>query len=370
MAGSEQDEGKKGKAGSLRPGIKVVLAVCVLALAGFLLHRALSRYDAEQIQAAIAAIPMARIAAAIGFAGASYLTLTGFDWCALRYAGHPLPWRKAALASFCGLSIGHNLGFAAVSSGAIRYRFYSRWGLGLEEVAQVILFCGMTVGLGLLTLGGGALLARSDLATEILGLPRPLVIGLGLACLALVATWVALAALVRKPLIIRKFTLRMPPVALALLQVGLGTLNFAFVAACLHQTLLAIGDVPYASAAAVYVLANAAALVSHVPGGLGVIESVVLLLLPAANAVGAVIAFRAAYFLLPLCIGLPLFGLSELLLRKVSPRSDAPDQAPRSGESAAPDRQGGGPASGASTADDSSGGRSLKSANRFHREPA
>ena len=67
-------------------------------------------------------------------------------------------------------------------------------------------------------------------------------------------------------------------------------------------------------------IANITALISHVPGGLGVIESVVLYLFPQANAVGALIAFRTVYFLMPLCIGGPVFALAELFYsrRRVS----------------------------------------------------
>jgi glycosyltransferase 2 family protein len=73
--------------------------------------------------------------------------------------------------------------------------------------------------------------------------------------------------------------------------------------------------VSYLEVAAVYVLANVTSLISHVPGGLGVIEAVVLYLLPGANVIGALIAFRAVYFLLPLTIGAPLFGITELMLK-------------------------------------------------------
>src|SRR3712207_8967800 len=50
--------------------------------------------------------------------------------------GRPLSYPKVALASFVSLSLGHNIGFAGLSSGAIRYRFYSRAGLTAEEVAK------------------------------------------------------------------------------------------------------------------------------------------------------------------------------------------------------------------------------------------
>ncbi|HEX9903682.1 MAG TPA: UPF0104 family protein, partial [Propylenella sp.] len=122
-----------------------VAAVAVIALAAFLLYRTLSRYDYDELVQSIASIPPFRLATALLFAAASYLCLTGFDALALRYVGHPLPYRKVALASFVSLSLGHNIGFAALSSGTIRYRFYSREGLTAEEVAKVIVFCGTTV---------------------------------------------------------------------------------------------------------------------------------------------------------------------------------------------------------------------------------
>ncbi len=190
----KNDDAPKKK--SLGRRLTPYIAVAAIALAAFLLYRTLSRYSMAEIAASVAAIPAHRLFFAAGFGAASYLCLTFFDYLALRYVGHPLPYRKAALASFVALSMGHNIGLAALSSGTIRYRFYSRWGLSAGEVAKVVLFCGMTVGLGLVTLGGAALIMRASLAEDITGLDRPLVIGLGALCLAAAAGYVALAALV------------------------------------------------------------------------------------------------------------------------------------------------------------------------------
>jgi glycosyltransferase 2 family protein len=293
-----------------------LLTVAVVSLAAFLLYRTLSRYSFDEIVASVRAVPAARLAGAAGFAAASYLCLTGFDWLAVRYAGKPLPYRKTALASFCSLSLGHNIGLAFLSSGAIRYRFYSRWGLSAGDVAKVILFCGTTVGLGLAILGGVALLLRSDLATEITGLSRAVVIGLGLACLAAAAAYLLLSAFVRRPLTFRSWTLEMPPLRLALGQVVIGPLNFACVAACLHQALASVADSPYLAVASVYVIANVTSLISHVPGGLGVIESVVMFLLPGASLIGALLVFRFVYFLVPLALGGITFAITEIVFRR------------------------------------------------------
>src|SRR5215213_2161548 len=189
---------------------KYVIAAAAIGLAVFLLYRTLSRYSLDQLIAAVAAVPVPRLLGAAGFAAASYLSLTFFDYLALRYVNRPLPYPKAALASFTALSLGHNIGLAALSSGAVRYRFYSRWGLGAGEVAKVIVFCGVTVGLGLLTLGGAALLLRSRLAVEITGLTEPAIIALGLGCLAVPTIYLALSLFVRRPLRIRRWSLEIP----------------------------------------------------------------------------------------------------------------------------------------------------------------
>ncbi|WP_036350789.1 lysylphosphatidylglycerol synthase domain-containing protein [Microvirga sp. BSC39] len=295
---------------------KYLIAAAAICLAAFLLYRTLSRYSLEELTAAVTAVPVPRLLAAAGFAAASYVCLTFFDYLALRYVGRPLPYPKAALASFTALSLGHNIGLAALSSGAVRYRFYSRWGLAAGEVAKVVVFCGITVGHGLMTLGGAALLLRSELAGKITGLTHPVVIALGLGCLAVPVIYLILSVFMRRPLRIRRWSLEVPAFRLAIGQVLIGSINFAFVAACLHQALAAVADVAYLGVASVYVIANATALVSHVPGGLGVIESVVMYLLPQNDLIGPLLVFRFVYFLAPLVLGGILLAVTELVLRR------------------------------------------------------
>jgi uncharacterized membrane protein YbhN (UPF0104 family) len=315
-ANKTKHNGSADSKAGLSPWVSRGIGAAAVVLAAFLLYRTLSNYSLDEIWGSITSIPWWRLVLSALFAAASYLCLTIFDWLALRYVEKDLPYRYVALASFCSLSLGHNIGFAALSSGAIRYRFYSRWGVSLGDVAKIIVFCGVTVGLGLIILGGVALLLRSSLASEITGLPRTAIVVIGIACFAVAATYLMLAAFLRKTLKIRRWSIQLPPLRLALAQVIIGPLNFAFVAACLYHAIAGLGDVTYLAVAAVYVIAVASALITHVPGGLGVIETVVLFLLPGGQLIGGLIAFRAIYFLLPLCIGGPLFGITELAFRR------------------------------------------------------
>jgi uncharacterized membrane protein YbhN (UPF0104 family) len=289
------------------------LAAGVVALAAMLILRALRSYSLDDVVASVRAIAPGRIALAGTFAAASYVCLTWFDALGVRYAaGRTLAYRRAALASFTALSLGHTIGFSALSSGTIRFRFYSRWGLDAGEIAAVVVFCAAAVALGLATLGGIALLADPR-AAVLLKLAPWSTRALGLVALAAVGLYLALAARLRLPFRVAGWRFRLPPPAIALAQVAVGAANFALVAACLHQVLADATGEPYLAVASVYVLANMAAIVAHVPGGLGVIEGVVLLLLPEANLIGPLIVFRLLYFFVPLAPGIVLLAAAELI---------------------------------------------------------
>jgi uncharacterized membrane protein YbhN (UPF0104 family) len=292
-------------------------AVLVAAIAGavYLLYNTLRQYSVEDITDALRAIPASHLAAGAGFAACSYFCLACSDALAVRYAGKPLRFCQTALASFTGLSIGHNVGVAALSSGAVRYRFYSRWGLSGEDVAKVIVFCGLTVGLGLATLGAAGFWLRPADAAKIAGLSPDTISLLAPACLAFPIGYLLLAAFVRAPLKFRSWTFTMPKPHLAAGQVLIGTLNFGCVAASLHQMLSAFAEAGYFKVAAASITANIAAIISHVPGGLGVLEATIVHILPGAESIAAVIAYRVIYYFIPLSIGLPLLVASEFAFR-------------------------------------------------------
>lgn len=291
--------------------LHALIALAVL-VAGWLIYRTLAQYSWDDIRNSVAAIPKGNFALALAFAACSYLCLTVFDFLALHYVGKPLSYPRAALASFTSLAIGHNVGVAALSSGAVRYRFYSRWGLDAEEIAKLIVFCGATVGLGLITLAGLCLILLPGAAGKIAGLGTAASVTLGMICLALGAGYLAVAAFVRGELNVRNWHFALPPLRLAALQILVGTVNFTFVAACLHQLLN--GEAAYKETTAAYVVGNLTALVSHVPGGLGVLEATIGFLLGGAASIGALIAFRVVYFFIPLPLGLVLLLASEALL--------------------------------------------------------
>jgi hypothetical protein len=292
-----------------------LIAVAAFGLAAFLVHRAMQEYTWSEVLASLGQISLGHVALGGAFTAGSFLCLTGSEALAVRYAGRALPYPKIALASFTSLSIGHTLGFAVFSSGAIRYRFYAGWGLAAGDVGRIIVFCGVTIALGLATVGGLAAVIRPDLVGATFRLAPAVIVAMGVVLLIAVAIYLALAAFVHRPIRIRNFELPVPPLRLALGQIAIATTDLLLVSAVLHQMLAATSDIDFFPVAAAYVTANTAGILSHVPGGLGVIEAVLLSLVPGVNVVGALVAFRAIYFLVPFFIGALVFGVAEIVRR-------------------------------------------------------
>jgi phosphatidylglycerol lysyltransferase len=285
-----------------------VLFVCVLAL----LHRQLRAYQWHDIVGALRAVPASRFAVAVGLTAVSYLALTLYDVLALRWLGRSLPYRRTAFASFVAYVVSHNVGPAFVGASAIRLRLYGAFGLSAADIAGVVVFTALTFWVGFVALAGGGLLAE-PLAPSIL--PPQASRLAGAALLAALAVYLAACALRRKPLRVRTLELTLPRPALALAQLAVSCVDWALAASVLW-VLLPPGVAPsFAGLLGAFVLAQGLGLVSHVPGGLGVFESSLLLLLggeatrPAV--VASLVAYRVAYYLVPLGIGGLLLGLHE-----------------------------------------------------------
>jgi len=109
----------------------------------------------------------------------------------------------------------------------------------------------------------------------------------------------------------------MPPPWIAAAQTVIDTVNFLCVAGALHALVTSVSDGGYLRVAAAYVSGNVLTLMIHVPGGLGVIETVTLyLVLSWQNLIGPLLVFRTVYYILPLMAGLTSLAVSELVFRR------------------------------------------------------
>jgi phosphatidylglycerol lysyltransferase len=295
----------------------VIIAVFIAAL--WLLHRSLDDSRLHEVLGYIRALSPGHIVAALLFTIAGYVALTGYDVLALRYVRRPLPYRETALTSFISYAFTHNLGFGALTGGSVRYRLYSLAGLNGLEITAVIAFCGLTFALGSMVIAGVVLTAAPARLAGLEGLAPPLVRLAGLLLLALVAAWLIGNGIRRRPVTIGRWSLTPPSAGLTTQQILLSCLEHMLTAAALYQLLPAGSGLSYPALLGIYVLAIVASVVSHVPGGLGVFETVIVMFLPGvppAQVLGGLLAFRLVYYLLPLAAAASLLAMHELTRRR------------------------------------------------------
>ena len=299
--------------------LPTLLGILLLVGAAYVVAREFRHVRPHEIEAAVRAIPRRSIAIAAGWTVVSFFVLTFYDRLATRYAGHRLAYARTAFASFCAYVLSHNLGFSALSGGAVRYRLYSAWGLSAAAIGRVIAFCSLTFGLGALAIGGTvAIVSPSAIPVAGTALPRVVVIAVGLALWGVLGAYLTLARRVPE---IRLFghTLQLPGFGTALRQVALAAADVGATAAIAYTLLPPAPGLDYTRFLAIYLASYAAGLFASLPGGLGVFDTAMLLglrpYLPAPTILGAVLVFRLFYYVVPLFLAGILFSGHEVYLR-------------------------------------------------------
>jgi uncharacterized membrane protein YbhN (UPF0104 family) len=308
------------------------ISVCLFVLALVLIHHELKVYHFRDIVHQIRQVPGAALLAAVGLTILNYLVLTVNDALALRYARRRLPYHQLAFASFIGYAFSSNA--TVVGGSAARYRIYSALGLSSGQIAETVLFCSYPVWLGFFLVTGTSFVLQPPAAPVGIPISNLGFQILGLACLAALGGYMAMI-LRRRPLVLGRWQLRVPAPALALGQLAVTSLDWLLAAAALYVLLPDQVRVSYPAFLGLFLLGQAAAMISHVPGGLGVFETVLLLALadsggaPALTA--ALLLYRLIYYLLPLLAGSLLLALHEVLPPILSGRAvarlplDSPD---------------------------------------------
>jgi hypothetical protein len=295
------------------------LGVIATALGLFLLYRVLRRYDFAEVLAAVSNAPLWAVALTVAFTVGSYAAMAVMEWLAVRYTRQRVRPRRIVKTTVAALGIGHSIGLVALSSGAVRYRMYQRAGLSPLAVGEIVIFSGLTVGLGLASVGGMALLWRGgDVLAEPLGIPQAVIDAIGWAALAAVAGYIAICAFAPRVWRFWSFHFRLPSFGTACGQALAGTMNLLCVSGALYAALVAFVAVDYPTAATLYVGSDVSALIGHVPGGWGVFEYIVTEALDDPKVIASIVIFRTIYFLLPLAVGLALFVIDEVAGRRSS----------------------------------------------------
>ncbi len=307
----------------LRGWVGVAVSLLLLGLALSVLYHLDHEYRWNDVVTHVREVPGSLLFKALIFTFLNYVLLTGYDWMAIRQVGAKVPYQKVALTSFIGYTFSNTLGFSLLTGASIRYRFYTAAGLNPSQIARVIVFCSVTFFLGLFLVGGVALLLGVKTLPAALPIPLWLTSSLqaiGGACAAVAVGYLLLSFFCRKPLAWRHHRWQLPTFAQASSQLLVASCDWLLAGAIFFSLLPDTPGVTYWSVLAVFVAANLIGVLAHVPGGLGIFESIVTLVLSPfmlpGHILGALILFRVIYYLLPFLISLTLFVGIEMLQHK------------------------------------------------------
>lgn len=296
--------------GKLARVIPALVSGAIIAVAALVLYRTLGGIDAADVARQFGAIPAADLALAAFFTALAFLSLAVYEVAMLRYIASGLPDWRPFLTALIAYPVGHAVGFGALSGGAVRYRFYASEGLSTFDVGKVIVLSAMPYAAGLGLLCGASLVHDATEAANLLqATPRAVLAG-GALLLAAHAAYLLAILRLRGPVDLRWFRLELPSPRMTAIQYGLGLVDALCGIAVLYVLLPADLDIAFTSFAAVYVIAIFVGLLSSVPAGLGVFESMLLLMLrdvPPEALLGSVLAYRLVYELVPLAGGIALF---------------------------------------------------------------
>jgi len=290
----------------LRHTIPLVIGLVLFLAALEVLRIELRTVSWHELTVDLLGTPPSQLALALVLTALNYAALTGYDLLAFAYIGKTLPRARIALASFLAYAISNNVGFAMFSGASVRYRFYTRWGVTAEELSRIVFSYSVTFWLGLLGLGGLSLVVSPLPGARELP-AHQLLAPLGWLLMLVPPAYLVATVVRRRPLRLRSYELPLPSPKIAAGQVLLSATDWALAGAVLY-VVLPSSALPFFQFLGAFLVAILLGMASHVPGGVGVFEGLMVLFLKpyltSGQLLPALVVYRAVYYLLPLTLAL------------------------------------------------------------------
>lgn len=291
-----------------------VVGFAAVVFCGWLLYKELRGLTWASLMESFAAIPTSGWLYAILATVIAYICLADYDRIALVHLRRRLNWWFVSITSFATYSLSHNIGASLVSGTIIRFRAYGARGLSPGEIGVIVAITTFTFLIGACLVGGFALIMRPHILQRYFDVPEWAGIVTGIILIAIIAFYLIGSLFHFKPLAIGRLRLNYPRPAVVIRQMVIGSVELVAAAAIIYFCLPPEGNPGFITVMGVFVASFSMAIVSHAPGGLGVIEYVFLTGLDEmepAQVLAALIVFRVLYLLLPFAFAIVVVLLFE-----------------------------------------------------------
>lgn len=303
--------------------IGTLVGVTVFVIAVATLVRMLRKVETGKIWDAILATPSSNMIAAGVCVAAAYVTLTFYDWFALRTIGrNEVPYRVAALSAFTSYAIGHNIGATVFTANFIRFRMYAAYALTPRDIAKMAFVTGLTFWLGNMFVLGIGICYQPEAASSIDQLPPWLNRTIAIAMLLTICGYILWVA--QRPRVIGRngWSVTLPSARLTLVQIVIGMLDLGLSGLAMYMLLSATAPIDFIGVLVSFVASVLLGFASHAPGGIGVFDASMLLALAHVETeklIAALLLFRLMYYIAPFTLALVLLGIRELRLYLAPP---------------------------------------------------
>jgi uncharacterized membrane protein YbhN (UPF0104 family) len=280
------------------------LTAAFILLVVVLLGMAAVRVEWGEVIVAIQGLPARSLWVAAGLTLLSYTVYSTYDVLGMRYTGHGLAWWRCMMVGAISYAFSMNLG-APVGGLGLRLRLYTKQNLQPADIMRVLGLSITTNWVGYLFLGGAIFaLGVVELPAEWKLNDGPLRV-IGAIMVLAGITYLSLCAFSKtRSWNVRGHEIELPSIGLAGIQVAVAVLNWALIAAVIFVLLQQ--KVDYFVVLSTLLISAIAGALTHIPGGLGVIEAVFVALLGStmgrSEILGALLVYRAIYYLGPLLI--------------------------------------------------------------------
>ncbi|HEY9664093.1 MAG TPA: YbhN family protein, partial [Allocoleopsis sp.] len=238
----------------LRQLFPILFILVILLLAIQAIRYELRDTSLQQVWQSIQLIPLDHLSGALLLTLLGYLTVTGYDLLGFQYIRRSLEPIKIIFTSFLSYAIGNTIGFTIFSGGAIRYRFYTPWGVSAIDVAKLVAFTHLSFWLGMLALGGVVFLIDPLTIPQILHLPFASLHPIGILFLIITAVYLLLSVQLKQPLRIRQEEFTLPSAPLSVGLIVLSAIDWMLAAGVLYLLMPIPMPISYFSFFGIYVL--------------------------------------------------------------------------------------------------------------------
>ena len=302
------------------PSLKKLSPLFTLAIFGvalWVIHLELKDHSLKQIMDGFRGIPLEHLLISAGLVFPGLLALACYDLVACTYLRLKVGVIKPLLTGLMSYSITNTTGHGVVVGGILRLRIYPNWGVTAPQVGEIVGFGVLTYYMGLTFTAALAFIFEGDDLARILGkikhvgpllsaewfmilVPSVLITGIGL--------WFCLLIFRKNPITFRKHSFRVPSPWIGIFQLCTSCAYLVIVASVLYVLLPNHNGINWLAFVGIFAVIQQIALLSLVPGGVGVFSVMMLLVLqPDAEykpqVFATLLAFRALYYLAPFLLG-------------------------------------------------------------------